>query len=515
MANFKLGKFQYSFLETTTSGGTLILVGSSKQIQVLTGTLNHTVVLPDATTMGNGLSFTIINTSTGTITVNDNGSNLLSKIIAGSIAEFLLTSNGTSNGTWRTYSSGANSNSGIGGKAPSANKTSNYTIVSSDTSGEINCDTSSGSISITLPAPSTGFNITIKDAVGNSSVNPISILRSSSSLTIDNETNDDILHQTFGSISYISDGTNWFRVSNLGQQTAGVGIFAGGTNGTVSSTIDYINMATAVNAANFGNLSIARAGSGSCASFSRGVWGGGDISSTGNSGTDTSVIDYVTIATLGNATSFGSLTLSRSQNTGCGNTTRGVFAGGDTTGGLTSSMEYITIATLGNGTSFGNMTNSRYFLAACSSPTRGIFAGGYNGSDTTLIDYITISTTGNAISFGNLTVARQRVSGCSSETIGIFAGGLSGPSAVIDYITIATTGNATSFGNLSVARSATGACSSTARGFFGGGDSGSISSPTALIDYVTISTTGNATSFSNLSVARTYVTSLSNSHGGL
>ena len=76
-------------------------------------------------------------------------------------------------------------------------------------------------------------------------------------------------------------------------------------------------------------------------------------------------------------------------------------------------MDYITIATTGNATSFGNLTLARYFLAGVSSATRGVFGGGTTGAVSAVMDYITIATTGNATTFGNLTVARYGLAGVS------------------------------------------------------------------------------------------------------
>jgi hypothetical protein len=125
-------------------------------------------------------------------------------------------------------------------------------------------------------------------------------------------------------------------------------------------------------------------------------------------------------------------------------------------------MDYVTIATTGNATSFGSMTLARYLAAACSSSTRGIFAGGYryNPDDGTIpiasIEYITFATTGNGTSFGSLTASRAQNAGTSSSTKGVFAAGAQQNAGTqtsnIDTITIATTGNATNFGNLTAAR---------------------------------------------------------------
>jgi hypothetical protein len=83
-------------------------------------------------------------------------------------------------------------------------------------------------------------------------------------------------------------------------------------------------------------------------------------------------------------------------------------------------IDYVTIATTGNATDFGDLTLARFNLAGCSSTTRGLFGGGYAGSDVTnVIDYITIAATGNATDFGDLSVARQKLAACSNAHGGL------------------------------------------------------------------------------------------------
>ena len=129
---------------------------------------------------------------------------------------------------------------------------------------------------------------------------------------------------------------------------------------------------------------------------------------------------------------------------------RGVFGGGFNVDYF-DTIDYITIATTGNAADFGDLTVLRAILAACSDGTRGVFGGGTGWS--VVLDYITIATTGNAADFGDLAVGKANPGACSDGTRGVFGGG--GPKdgiVNIDYITIATTGNAADFGDLSVGR---------------------------------------------------------------
>ena len=144
---------------------------------------------------------------------------------------------------------------------------------------------------------------------------------------------------------------------------------------------------------------------------------------------------------------------------------RGVFGGGN---GRSNVMDYITIASTGNATDFGDLSAAKDLLGACSSGSRGLFGGGSTGSTINVIDYITVANTGNATDFGNLTSSRFGLSACSSVLRGLFGGG---GSNTVDYVTIASTGNATDFGNLSVSTTYNAACSNATRALFAGGNS--------------------------------------------
>jgi hypothetical protein len=251
------------------------------------------------------------------------------------------------------------------------------------------------------------------------------------------------------------------------------GVFGGGNTPTRTNTIDYITIASqGTNASDFGDLTQARVALSSCSSSTRGVFGGGNTPTTVNT------IDYITIATTGNATDFGDLTVTKSDLSGCSSPIRGIFSGGFLTGTPTGTntnvIDYITIATTGNATDFGDLTLSRYSPGSCSSSTRGVFGGGYTyptgpTSQRNVIDYVTIASTGNATDFGDLTQARTYPGACSNNTRGVFGGGYGQytgtPSVapkynIIDYITIASNGtNAQDFGDLTISRGALAACS--------------------------------------------------------
>ena len=96
----------------------------------------------------------------------------------------------------------------------------------------------------------------------------------------------------------------------------------------------------------------------------------------------------------------------------------GVFGSGYAPGAV-NTIDYITIATPGNATDFGDLTVGRYGLVATSDGSRGVFGGGFEQGAAAIyhntIDYITISTPGNATDFGDLTEARRYVATTSGD----------------------------------------------------------------------------------------------------
>ena len=306
----------------------------------------------------------------------------------------------------------------------------------------------------------------------------------------------------------------------------GRAIFCGGYTPSVVNTIDTVEISTAGNGSDFGDLSRTTTDTGGFASATRGFAVGGY--NPANSPIQQEDMDYVIFSSGGGGNDFGNLESPTWGVSCCANSTRGILAGGrssDTTynGGYLTGISYIEMASQGQDASdFGELVEDKragttvnaLTSAGFASPTRGVIAGGGNPR-TNVIQYVTIATKGNAVDFGKLAdeAALGRNTGFSSPTRGISAGGLI-PSAVniIQYVTIATTGDATDFGDLTVVRYTAGSGASSTRGVIGGG-----SNPSAkqnVIDYVTIASTGNATDFGDLTQARMNVGS-SDAHGGL
>ena len=212
------------------------------------------------------------------------------------------------------------------------------------------------------------------------------------------------------------NGTDFGDLTNAkwnctGFSDATRGVVAGGENPSVTSyfdVIEYVTMSSSGNAVDFGDIITGNqiGQNGSMASPIRGVIAGGYASP----GSNTDVIQYVTISTLGNAADFGDL-LSAQQRTGCcSNAVRGVIGAGAP---ATNQISFITMASNGDATDFGDSTNNSEGKAGMNSPTRAIW-GASNDDSTDTIEYVQIMSTGNAVDFGNLLASRRQVSGSSN-----------------------------------------------------------------------------------------------------
>ena len=346
--------------------------------------------------------------------------------------------------------------------------------------------------------------------------------------------------------------------------------FGGFDNPNYRNTIDYVTMDSLGNATDFGDLTTSRRSIAASASPTRAIMAGGDTGSTVNT------IDFVEINTTGNAIDFGDLTKITMNAGGASSSTRYVCVGGNTPSPSSASfttLEFVTIASQGNATDYGDLTVSRQTDCATNS-VKSVNYAGYNNpaAEVNTIDIFTISTGGNATDFGDATIDNFRCRGASNShgglndgyqgtrplpyadngdravfgagtdpglaeqvsfikisstgndgifggylngapgtgnykyasaggnTRGLGGGGYDDPGTVqseTKYLTFSTKGNMAVFGDLSVARQGSAACSNSIRSVVAGGSTPSRSN---VIDYFTTASTGNAADFGNLNM---------------
>ena len=328
-----------------------------------------------------------------------------------------------------------------------------------------------------------------------------------------------------GPISLNTQGYMYFPTGDTTQRGRGRGFYMLGYNGTpsasASSRIDYINIQSQGNTIKFGDLTTNRYTIGAGANSTRGLFTGGYQDGL-SPDTDVNTIEYITIATEGNAADFGDRIMVGRLPACASNDTRCVMASAFTPSGYQNVIDFVTFTTIGNAQNFGDLSSNRASMAmSCNSTTRGIFNGGYAPSPLTArlntMEYITFSTTGNVTDFGDLTDDSQSSSGgtASSSTRGLIGLAYVHPAVVntIDFCTIATTGNAADFGDLTRTGSGYGSLSNSTRGLFLGGNDPAY---TNTIDSVIIATTGNASDFGDVSVGVSGLGAAgSDCHGGL
>ena len=253
------------------------------------------------------------------------------------------------------------------------------------------------------------------------------------------------------------------------------------------------------------------------------LWGGTRgfiIGGNRNGGGQSTNIEYLNIASPGNANNFGNLTTVTESHTSGGNKTRGIHSKGTISGqswsaGWSADMEYHTCATLGNASDFGDKIYKASVNYCVADGTKVIWAGGQGGpasgsynSGNNFIDYVTADTTGNSVDFGDMTNAKHSGGSTNDDTRGVFISGLI-PGAytnVIDYITMATPGNAIDFGDLHNGDGAygpsVGVVSDNTTGVIAGGMYDTSYTVINNITKITIQTPGNSTDFGDLVSAK-------------
>ena len=141
---------------------------------------------------------------------------------------------------------------------------------------------------------------------------------------------------------------------------------AGLNNGVSTNLIKSVDPATDGDAVDFGRLTENTYFMAATGSTTRCLIAGGYASVSGH----TNTIEYVTFASPGNATDFGDLTKTKHRHSAASNNTRAVFDGGydNTNSGVYASntIDYVTIATPGNAVDFGDMTYAGWGSCAAS-----------------------------------------------------------------------------------------------------------------------------------------------------
>ena len=321
-------------------------------------------------------------------------------------------------------------------------------------------------------------------------------------------------NENFGSLEFYT-GSEWRVVnSRIDKGNSGRGVFMTGITtpaGNLTSTIDYIQIPTLGDAIDFGEVLDSGECPAACSSEVRGVLMGGETPAYD------AAMEYITIASKGNAINFGNNSSGRGGgNNACSSSTRGINGGGRNPGPTALNiLDYIEIATLGDAIDFGDLVYAATWISSFSSPTRGFWAGGGPSYGHKGISMVTIASKGNATDFGDLSAERPGSNGTSNSVRALVTAGYKGDvlRKDLDTITMASAGNAVVFAEATVDMNVPTAAATQTRGVYGGGMSGGDTN--RLLEYVTWSSLGNPVFFGDLTKARGAAGGCSDSHGGL
>jgi hypothetical protein len=176
--------------------------------------------------------------------------------------------------------------------------------------------------------------------------------------------------QTKGDSLDFGDLNTSRRVGNCSFSSPTRGVFAGGSSSN-TATIEFITIAAKGNGIEFGNCTFAGGYKASSSNTTRGIQAGGGAA------INNLAIEIHTISSGGNAVNFSNLTVARSGANASASQTRVVFGGGGLapdSSTRTSTIDYVTIASQGDAIDFGELTSLRSF-GACSSDSHGGLGG--------------------------------------------------------------------------------------------------------------------------------------------
>ena len=211
--------------------------------------------------------------------------------------------------------------------------------------------------------------------------------------------------QSFGSLTAWSEGGG--ACSNSTRAIHGGGYDRPGTSGDSTPRIlNYVTIASTGAGVDYGDLSTDTQYMATFASSTRGFWAGG-VQPSPN--TALKNIDFSIISTTGNPIDFGDLYKACYVPAAASNSTRAIIALGQTgpaTDGTgspysnTDMMNYLTMATTGDALDFGDLLVDQATAQAASSPTRYSI---YSGSGGGVLKWYakTFATLGDVVEFGD------------------------------------------------------------------------------------------------------------------
>ena len=175
----------------------------------------------------------------------------------------------------------------------------------------------------------------------------------------------------FVTIATAGNATDFGNMTSANKNPAGMasptrGLLVHGGD-PLTNVIDFITIATAGDAQDFGDTTVAMEGAMAASSTTRGIIAGGHVSPAQNN-----TISFVTIASQGvDASDFGDLTQAKQEGAGISNNIRACFASGGVPSNY-NNIDFVTIATTGNASDFGDTLASFGYRGGASDSHGGI-----------------------------------------------------------------------------------------------------------------------------------------------
>ena len=219
--NIKMG-----YTTTATAAGTTTLTAASNYRQFFTGTTTQTIVLPVTSTLVTGIAYEIENNSTGTLTVNSSGGNLVGTIPAGVCAHAVcigttLTTAADWDWDYISNTSITGTGSAVLGTSPTINNptVTNYveSVVAignsstaqtlSLTNGTVQTCTLTGNCTFTMPTATAGksFILILSTGAGSFTGTFTSVKWPSNTAPTITTT-----ASRWDILTFVADGTNWY-----------------------------------------------------------------------------------------------------------------------------------------------------------------------------------------------------------------------------------------------------------------------------------------------------------------
>ena len=219
------------YTTTVTSGTPVVLTNTSTYNQFFTGSTAQTITLPVTSTLATGWTFHIINNSTGNLTVNSSGGNLVSTVLPGtSLQVVCILTSGTTAASWDFELAGFTTPTGTGNVVLATSPTittptiTNYieTYYSATVGASTTINLDNGTFQSLTLTSATALTVTMPTPGSNQGKSFILIIRQPSSGTATTATFTSVkwpastaptITATLSRadiISFFCDGTNWY-----------------------------------------------------------------------------------------------------------------------------------------------------------------------------------------------------------------------------------------------------------------------------------------------------------------